>query len=65
MRSDNPVHGVERFADRKRKRRFSDQEYAALGEGLREAGVARMWPPALAAARFLILTGWRTGEALG
>jgi integrase len=65
MRSDNPVHGVERFADRKRERRLSDEEYAALGDGLRKAEAARMWPPALAAARFLILTGWRTGEALG
>jgi integrase len=24
-----------------------------------------MWPPALAAAHFLCLTGWRSGEALG
>jgi integrase len=24
-----------------------------------------MWPPAVAAARFLTLTGWRSGEALG
>jgi integrase len=65
LRPDNPVHGVRRFADRKRERRLSDDEYAALGEAFRTAEVAAVWPPAVAAARFLALTGWRTGEALG
>jgi integrase len=65
MRPDNPVHGVERFADGRRERRLSDEEYAALGEAVRRAEAAGMWPPAIAAARFLALTGWRTGEALG
>jgi integrase len=65
MRADNPVHGVERFADQQRNRRLSDDEYRALGEGLRKAGAAEFWPPAVAAARFLALTGWRSGEALG
>jgi integrase len=65
MRPDNPVHGVERFADGRRERRLSDEEYATLGEALREAAAAGMWPPAIAAARFLTLTGWRSGEALG
>jgi integrase len=27
--------------------------------------VAGIWPPALAAARFLAFTGWRSGEAMG
>jgi len=35
MRQDNPVHGVMRFADGRRERRLSDEEYAALGEALR------------------------------
>jgi integrase len=64
MRADNPAHGVERFADQRRNRRLSDDEYAALGEGLRKAEAAGMWPAAIAAARFLALTGWRTGEAV-
>jgi integrase len=65
MRSDNPVHGVMRFADGKRERRLADAEYGALGEALRKAEAANIWPPAIAAARFLALTGWRSGEALG
>jgi integrase len=65
MRPDNPVHGVERFADGKRERRLSDEEYAALGEALRAAENAAIWPAAVAATRFLALTGWRSGEAIG
>lgn len=79
MRPDNPVQGVVRHADGRRERRLSDAEYAALAAGLaaaalprlratpRKAGAAEpagMWPAALAAARFLTLTGWRSGEAL-
>jgi integrase len=65
MRADNPAHGVERFADQERNRRLSDDEYAALGEALRRAETAGMWPAAIAVTRFLVLTGWRTGEATG
>jgi integrase len=36
-----------------------------LGKALRLAEVKRIWPAAVAAARFLALTGWRSGEALG
>lgn len=75
MRTGNPVHGVVRFADGTRQRRLSDAEYAALGQGLAAAAVlvpgkgggpsrAAMWPDAVACARFLALTGWRSGEAL-
>jgi integrase len=64
MRADNPVHGVTRFADGKRDRRLSDLEYGMLGEALRLAEAAGFWPAAVAAARFLTLTGWRSGEAL-
>jgi integrase len=64
MRADNPVRGVVRFADGKRQRRLSDTEYDALGEALRKGEAQSIWPAALAATRFLALTGWRTGEAL-
>ncbi len=65
MRPDNPVHGTVRFADGKRERRLSDAEYEALGEALRRGEGANVWPSALGAVRFLALTGWRSGEALG
>jgi integrase len=65
MRTDNPVWGVMRPADGQRKRRLSDAEYAALGTALRQATAEHVWPAAVAAARFLALTGWRSGEALG
>src|SRR5712691_11783408 len=65
MRLDNPSHGVERFADGRRERRLSDEEYAALGEALRKADAIGMWPAAIAAARFLAFTGWRSSEAMG
>jgi integrase len=65
MRTDNPVHGVMRFADGRRERRLGDNEYAALGEALRGADAGgKIWPAAIAVARFLALTGWRSGEAL-
>jgi integrase len=64
MRPDNPVRGVMRFADGKRHRRLSEEEYGRLGEALRKAVPAGIWPASIAAARFLVLTGWRSGEAL-
>jgi integrase len=66
MRPDNPVRGVEKFAYGERKRRLSDDEYAASGVALRQAaGDGAIWPPAVALTRFLLLTGWRRGEAIG
>jgi integrase len=64
MRADNPVRGVERPADGKRDRRIGDDEYSALGKALRQAEAHNVWPPTIAAARFLALTGWRAGEAM-
>ena len=64
MRPDNPVHGVMRFADGRRERRLSDDEYATLGAALRQGETEGFWPAAIGAARFLALTGWRSGEAL-
>ncbi len=64
IRSDNPAHRIRKFAENKRERRLSDAEYKAMGEGLRRAGET-VWPSAVACVRFLALTGWRTGEAVG
>ena len=64
MRADNPVHGVVRPADGRRERRLSDAEYESLGEALRMANSESIWPAAIAVARFLAITGWRSGEAL-
>ena len=63
MRADNPVRGVERYADGQRQRRLSDAEYSAIGAAL-QAADGRVWSPAIAMTRFLLLTGWRMGEAL-
>jgi integrase len=63
MCPDNPVRGLRKYADNKRERRLSDDEYALLGAALRRAEGA-IWPQALACARFLCFTGWRSGEAL-
>jgi integrase len=65
MRSDNPVHGVMRPADGRRERRLTDDEYKALGVALRNSEAAHIWPAAIAATRFIAVTGWRSGEALG
>jgi hypothetical protein len=59
LRIGNPVQGVVRPADGRRERRLSDQEYANLGGALR---AQQSWPTAVAAVRFLALTGWRRGE---
>src|SRR6516164_2627148 len=59
MRPDNPVRGVIRPADGRRERRLTDDEYKMLGTALRKSGDAKMWPAAVAAVRFLAVTGWR------
>ena len=64
MRGDNPVRGVERFADSHRRRRLREEEYEAVGDAIREAAHRKIWPPALAVTSFLLVTGWRTGEAI-
>ncbi|WP_096704240.1 site-specific integrase [Magnetospirillum sp. 15-1] len=56
----NPVHGVKRPADGKRRFRFSDDHYRALGKALTEAEDAH--PLVVAAVRLLALTGCRKGE---
>jgi hypothetical protein len=63
LRDDNPVHGVDRHAYEPRQRRMTEAEYAALGEALRTMSKSA-WPVAVAAMKFLALTGWRRGEML-
>jgi integrase len=65
MRQDNPVRGIIRFEDGKRERRLTDDEYKLLGDALAKAERGSIWPAAVVAGRFLSLTGWRSGEALG
>jgi integrase len=60
---ENPVHGVIRFADGRRDRRLTDDEYLALGSALRQGDVSGLWPPSLSTIKFLLLTGWRSAEA--
>jgi integrase len=64
--AQNPVRGVIRYADGRRERRLTDAEYAALGRALAAATAPPrpIWPAAVAAARFIALTGWRRGEVL-
>ena len=65
MRRDNPAYKVRKYVENRRERRLSDAEYALLGTALRKAEAEKKpWPFAVAAARFLGLTGWRSGEAL-
>jgi integrase len=64
MRTDNPVRGVTQFEDGRKHRRLSSREYRALGKALSQAEKAGMWPAAVAATRFIALTGWRSGEVL-
>jgi integrase len=64
LREDNPAHRVRKYAEGRRERRLTDEEYARLGAGLR-AAEATIWPPAVACLRFLALSGWRRNEAVG
>jgi integrase len=63
LRTDNPVSGVERHADGRRIRRASPSEYSALGKALHTMPET-VWPIAVFATKFLVLTGWRRGEML-
>ena len=63
--ADNPVRGVMRFADIRRERRLTNQEYIAFGLALKKALAEGVRPVVIAATKFMILTGWRRGEVLG
>ncbi len=55
LRIDNPVYGVVKFAEGRRERRLTDDEYRQLGKALSMA-VHEVWPPAIAATRLMIIT---------
>lgn len=62
LRPDNPTRGIVRYADQKRERRLSDDEYRSLACGLEQ--MEERHPVAVGCIRFLAITGWRRGEAV-
>jgi integrase len=61
-RADNPVRGVRREADRKRRVRLDEVGYGRLGKRLAAAERAGMRWQAIEAIRLIALTGCRRGE---
>ena len=64
LRTDNPAHGIVKFAEQHRERRLTDDEYRQLGKSLSMAHQDDVWKPAIEATWLMILTGWRRGEVL-
>lgn len=64
IRSDNPVHGVKRFAEKRSERFLSPKELARLGDALLSAERNGENQTAINAIRLLILTGCRKSEIL-
>jgi integrase len=62
--SQNPVRGVRRLADQKRRRFLSVEELQALGKALDEAESEGENQTGIAAVRALLLTGCRRNEVL-
>ena len=65
LRIDNPAHGIVKFAEGRRERRLTDDEYRHLGSALTKAGEEDVWASAISATWLMALTGWRRGEVLG
>src|SRR3984885_15081691 len=65
IRLDNPVHGIVKFAEGRRHRRLTNDEYRMLGLALLKARHEKVWQPAITATWLMILTGWRRGKVLG
>ena len=64
-RIDNPAHGVVKFAEGRRQRRLTNDEYLMLGMALSKSRQEKVWQPAIDATWLMIVTGWRRGEVLG
>ncbi|MER9117118.1 site-specific integrase [Mesorhizobium sp. M0954] len=60
----NPVHGVKRPADARRRRRLGPEEYGRLGQALAEARAKGETPQLIDAVWLLALTGCRLGEII-
>lgn len=60
--SANPVHGVERFPDKKNERFLSLEEIRTVGSALRSAAERGINEKALIILHLLLLTGARRGE---
>ena len=60
----NPAHGVRQLAEGTSDRRLSEEEITVLGEAMWAAEARGDSPVALAAIRFLLLTGFRRMETL-
>lgn len=63
IRSDNPTRGVKRYADVKKERFLSSEELSRLGDVLTKSETTENFF-AVAAIRFLLLSGCRKGEPL-
>lgn len=61
----NPARLVKKYPSKKRTRFFSFDEFAALGDAMREAKLAGENSTGIAAIKALALTGCRRGEILG
>ncbi|EHM02030.1 site-specific recombinase, phage integrase family [Acetobacteraceae bacterium AT-5844] len=62
---DNPVRGVKRPADNRKRARLTPETYRQLGEALKRWEAARRNDVAVLAVRLLTLTGCRRGEIEG
>ncbi len=61
---DNPCRGIDRYPEQSRERYLTHDEMSRLGEAFSAATKAGKSRPALAAIRFLVLSGFREQEAL-
>jgi integrase len=64
MRTDNPAKGVKKYKLRKHDRYLNAEELERLGEALKKVEADGKSSYAIAAIRFLLLSGCRRGEAL-
>jgi len=64
LRTDNPVKGVKKFKLKRHDRYLNGDELERLGKALSESQRNGTSPYAIAAIRFMLLSGCRAGEAL-